>query len=154
MDIYKSVKISIVTVIKNPEMLEFVPDNLKTKKKWCVSMQLKKLPFLMRYAPDQCKTQQMCDKAILENSGTLKFLPDCYKNQQLCDKAVDNHPHPLEFVIIRICHPLECYKTQNMCDEVVYTHPSGVKCVPWMLWDSKKCVIKQFVDVFCIWFYS
>ena len=33
MDIYKSVKISIVTVIKNPEMLEFVPDNLKTKKK-------------------------------------------------------------------------------------------------------------------------
>ena len=33
MDIYKSVKISIETVIKNPEMLEFVPDNLKTKKK-------------------------------------------------------------------------------------------------------------------------
>ena len=32
MDIYKSVKISIGTVMINPEMLEFVPDNLKTKK--------------------------------------------------------------------------------------------------------------------------
>ena len=31
--------INIGTVIRNPEMLKFVPDNLKTKK--CVSMQLK-----------------------------------------------------------------------------------------------------------------
>ena len=33
-------------------------------------MQLKKLPYLLRYVPDQYKTQQMCDKAILENGGT------------------------------------------------------------------------------------
>ena len=39
MDIYKSVKISIGTVMKNPVMLEFVPDHLKTKK--CVKMHLK-----------------------------------------------------------------------------------------------------------------
>ena len=32
MDIYKFVKISIGTVMGNPEMLEFVPDHLKTKK--------------------------------------------------------------------------------------------------------------------------
>ena len=38
-DIYKSVKISIGTGIKNPEMFKFVPDHLKTKK--CVKMQLK-----------------------------------------------------------------------------------------------------------------
>ena len=38
-DIYKSLKFSIGTVMKNPEMLKFVPDRLKTKK--CVSMQLK-----------------------------------------------------------------------------------------------------------------
>ena len=31
---------------------------------------VKKIPFLIRYVPDQCKTQQMCDKAILENGGT------------------------------------------------------------------------------------
>ena len=39
MGIYKSVRISIGTVMKNPEMLKFVLDHLKTKK--CVSMQLK-----------------------------------------------------------------------------------------------------------------
>ena len=40
-----------------------------------------KLPFVVRYILDQCKTQEMCDKVILENGGTLKFVPDCYKNQ-------------------------------------------------------------------------
>ena len=32
MDIYKSLNISIGTVTKNPEMLKFVPERLKTKK--------------------------------------------------------------------------------------------------------------------------
>ena len=32
MDIYKSVKISVGTVMKNPEMLKFVPAHLKVKK--------------------------------------------------------------------------------------------------------------------------
>ena len=31
-DVYKSLNIGIVTVIKNPEMLKCVPDHLKTKK--------------------------------------------------------------------------------------------------------------------------
>ena len=38
MNIYKSLNISIGTVMKNLEMIKFVPDRLKTKK-W-VSMQL------------------------------------------------------------------------------------------------------------------
>ena len=99
MNIYKSVKINIGTVMKNPEIL---------KLKKCVKMQLKKLPFLIRYVPDQYKIQQMCAKAILENGGTLKAVPDCHKNQQLHDKAVDNYPHALEFVS-------ECYKAQESC---------------------------------------
>ena len=41
---------------------------------------VKKLPFLFRYVPDQCKTQQMCDKD---------------KNQGICNKAVDNYTHAL-----------------------------------------------------------
>ena len=46
---------------------------------------VKKLPYLrlrlkLIYATDQCKTQQMCDKAILENGGTLNFVSDCYKS--------------------------------------------------------------------------
>ena len=35
---------------------------------------VKKLPFVIRYVPDQYK-------AILENGGTLEYVPDCYKNQ-------------------------------------------------------------------------
>ena len=76
MDIYRSVKIDIGTVTKNPELLKFVPDHLRTKKKkkkMCKHA-VKKLPFLIRYVPDQYKTQQMCDKTILENGGTLKSV--------------------------------------------------------------------------------
>ena len=51
---------------------------------------IKKLPFLIRYVPDQYETQQMCDKAILENGRTLKSVPDCYKNQEMCNTVVDN----------------------------------------------------------------
>ena len=57
-------------------------------------MELKKIHYLLRYVPDQYNTQQMCDKAIPKNSGTLKFVHDGYKNQEMCNKAVDNCPHP------------------------------------------------------------
>ena len=36
-----------------------------------------KLPFVIRYVPDRYKSQQMCDKAILENGETLESFPDC-----------------------------------------------------------------------------
>ena len=37
---------------------------------------VKKLPYLLRYVPDQYKTQEMCVKPILENVETLKSGPD------------------------------------------------------------------------------
>ena len=77
--------------MKNSEMLKFVLDNLKTKK-MCNHV-VKKLPFLIRYVP-----QQMCDEAILENGGTLNSIPDYYTIQEMCNKAVDNYPHALKFV--------------------------------------------------------
>ena len=65
---YKSLNISIGTVMRNPEMLKFVPDHLKTRK--ICKHGVKRLPFLLRYALDQYKTQEMCDKTILQNGGT------------------------------------------------------------------------------------
>ena len=56
MDICKSLNISIVTVMKNPEMLQFVRDYLKTKK--MRKHAVKKLLYLLRYVSDQYKTQQ------------------------------------------------------------------------------------------------
>ena len=49
----KSSKISIGAVIKNPEMLKFVPDHLKTKK--MCNCAVKILPFIIRYVPDKYK---------------------------------------------------------------------------------------------------
>ena len=60
--------------MKNPKMLKFVPDHLKTKK--MCKHAVEKLPYLLRYVPDWYKTQQMWGKAILENNGTLKSVPD------------------------------------------------------------------------------
>ena len=50
---------------------------------------VKILAYLLRYVPGQGKTQQMCNKTILENSGTFISFPDCYKNQESFNKAVD-----------------------------------------------------------------
>ena len=44
--------------------------------------------YLITHVHDQFETQQMCDKVILENGGTLKSVPDCYKNQKMCDKLL------------------------------------------------------------------
>ena len=90
------------------------------------------LPYLVRHVPDRHKTQQMYDKAILENGGTLKFgltatkikkcvikqliLPSLFLNsirlKTMCNKAVDTYPSTIKFVP-------ECYKAQEMCHEAV-----------------------------------
>ena len=53
----KTKNISIGEMIKGSEMLEFLPDPLKTKRmcklKRCA---VKKLPFLIKYVPDRYKT--------------------------------------------------------------------------------------------------
>ena len=61
-NICKSLNISIGTVMRNPEMLKFVTDHLKTKK--MCKHAVKRLPYPLRYVPDQYKTHQMCDKAV------------------------------------------------------------------------------------------
>ena len=54
---------------------------------------VEKLPYLLRYLPIKYKSQQMCDKDVLENAGTLKYVSDCYRNQEMSNKAVENYPH-------------------------------------------------------------
>ena len=78
MDIYNSLNISFGIVMENWEMLKCVPNHLETKKS-CKHV-LKKLPYLLRYVPYRYKTRRLCDKAILENGGTLKSISECYKN--------------------------------------------------------------------------
>ena len=58
-DNYKSLKISIGTIIKKSEMLRFVPDTLKLKRS---KNAVTKLPFRTKQVPDQYKTQEICTK--------------------------------------------------------------------------------------------
>ena len=78
-DACKSLNISFGAVMKNLEMLEFVPDHHKTKK-MCKHV-VKKLPYLLRYVPLQYKTQQICDKAILENAEALEYVTKIKKSR-------------------------------------------------------------------------
>ena len=73
-------KLSIGTIIKNPEIIRFVPDHLKTKK--IIKHTVTKLPFVIRYVSDLSKTQRMYDKAIIEYGGTSKFVLDNYKDKK------------------------------------------------------------------------
>ena len=47
---YKSSQNSIAAIMKNPELLKFVPDHLRTKK--LLKNAVKKLPSLITYIPD------------------------------------------------------------------------------------------------------
>ena len=71
----KTLKISILTIVKNTEMLRSVSDHLKTKN-MCKNA-VKKFPFVIKYVPDQYKTNEICDKVIIENGRMLGFTPDC-----------------------------------------------------------------------------
>ena len=70
----KSSRISIRIITKIPDMPALVPDHLKTKK--MCNHPLKKNSFVIRYVSDRYNTQQMCDKAVLENAGTLESVDD------------------------------------------------------------------------------
>ena len=50
----KSLSISIEAVMKNPEMLKFVNDHLKTEK--ICKHEVKKLRYILRYVPDRYET--------------------------------------------------------------------------------------------------
>ena len=69
----KSPEISIGAIMKNPEMLKFVTDHLKTKK-----------------IPDWYKTQEMCHIIIYKDPFMLIYCPNIYKTQRMCDETVDD----------------------------------------------------------------
>lgn len=63
----------------------------------------------LKYAPDCCKTQGMCNIAVNTNSSTLMHVPYCYKTQKKCEK-VYTCLFMLDFVP-------DCYKTQKTCEK-------------------------------------
>ena len=100
-------------------MLKLIPDYLKIKA-MCKNA-VRKLPLVTISVSDRCKTQEMCDKVILEHGGLLRFISDCCKNQNY--KAADNLSNTLELVTYYS-------KTQKVCDKAVYACPSLTQLGP------------------------
>ena len=44
---------------------------------------MKKLPYLLRYVLDRCKTQKMCDKAFDNYPSTIQYVPEYYKTHEM-----------------------------------------------------------------------
>ena len=115
------------------------------------------MPFVIRYFPDQYKTQDMCAKVIVKNGGMLMFFPDCYNNkkfcpwyktQKMCVETVDTCPLLFDSVpdwynsqerhdkvvsqdpfMLKYC--LNRYKTQEMCNKAADVCPLAIKFVPY-----------------------
>ena len=62
MGIYKSLNISIGAVMRNPDILKVFPNDVKTKK--MCKYALKKLPYLLRYVPDQLRLNKCVLKLL------------------------------------------------------------------------------------------
>ena len=54
MCIHKPINTNIETVMKNPEIIKFVLNHLKTKQMF--NYAVKKLLFVIRYVPGRCKS--------------------------------------------------------------------------------------------------
>ena len=70
-------------MLKVPEILRFIPDHLKAKEMY--KNVSEKLPFVIRYLFDWYKTQEICNKAVLENDGTLQVVSDSSQILKMCD---------------------------------------------------------------------
>ena len=46
----------------------------------------------IKYIPDQCKNQWICNKTFHRSFTVLDFIPDKYKSQELCDRVVIEDP--------------------------------------------------------------
>ena len=63
----------------------------------------------------------------------------------MCKKAGDNYPYALEFVS-------ECCKTQKSVTKLLMLILPKYNLFLNAI-RLKKCVTKQLIDIFCIWFY-
>ena len=45
---------------------------------------------MLRFVPDDLKTQEMCKKSVQEHPYTLQYVPDNLKTQEMCEKLLKN----------------------------------------------------------------
>ena len=83
----------------------------------------------------------MCDKAILENVGTLKYVPGCYKNEEVCNKAIENNTLMHLNLFLNAIRLKKCMiKLLILILLQLNVFLNAIR--------HKKCVIELFIDAF------
>ena len=77
----------------------------------------------LKEAPDNLKTQEMCEKAMCINLVKFFLIPNHLKTQEMCDAAACKEPYFLA------CVP-NFFKTQKMCDKAVRKERLSLQFVP------------------------
>ena len=92
--------------------------SLRPKK--CANEAVQMVPWVLRYVPDQYKTQEMCNEAVQRVPWVLELVPDQIVTQEMCNEALEKNPWMLK-------HVPDQFVTQEMCDEAVKKSP----CTLW-----------------------
>ena len=71
-----------------PETLEFVSDNLKTKT-MCEAT-IEEGSYNLKFVLDHFKTLEICNKAVREDPRTLLFVPNCVITREGIAICYDN----------------------------------------------------------------
>ena len=54
--------------------------------------------FVFHSIPNQCKTQEMCDRVVFESPFLMVYCPDKHITQRMCDEAVDDSYAALKLI--------------------------------------------------------
>ena len=160
-DMYKSLKICVGAIIKNPEILKFVPDHLKVNQSVYIASRTYNLSQIaiklknVRSSHQRCSVKKDALRNVAKFTGKQlcqslffnKFLrtPPLTEHlraivSEMCDKVVDMYPSAKQFVPER-------YNALEMSDKTVNTCPFVFGFVFDSVIRLKKCVIKLFPNI-------
>ena len=136
-------------VQENGEMLEFIPDKLRSARV-CLAA-FRQTPLAIQYMPEAFLDADMCAEAVASPDGgwhLLRYVPDALKTAEMCLEAVRQNGHALQFVPKALRTRELCLvalregapwgledlpdeeKTPELCMEAVSRQGEVLACVP------------------------
>ena len=123
---------------KRPSFLTLVPDDLKTQEMFNEALLID--PWLLYDVPDYLKTQEMYNEANERAPWLLFDVPYNFRNLRMSIRAI----HPLRFITPG--HP----KAQGACERVVEKNPWQLKHVPDHFKMEKTCEREVEKNPWCL----
>ena len=152
-NICKPLNISFGMVMKNSEMLKFIPNHLNPdcyKNSKVCDKAVDNYSHALKFVPNYYITQNMCDKAINTYHSTIQFVPDCSKTKEMCNRTIS------EYLFMLVYCP-DKYKTQRICDEAVDDCLGALKVIPdWFVTSKmiKNRLTVLYADGNVLYFYE